>query len=388
MVSASQRKMRVALVPWMVAGIRTQYENLHAVTLPTDVHVDVWPVFPYKAGGLIERLPLDRRVKGRLRTTEQTLPLLVQPSYDAIWTQVWLPLLPFLAAAELGLKPRPAIIYATDNTPRLLDSFSSHYGTPLSAGSRHLRDSAYRHAMRRFAAIVPWSQWAARSFVRDYGAPASRLHVIPPGVDIDAWSAPAHRQAGAAFAGTPAGLFKLLFVGADFARKGGPLLVELFRQNLREACELHIVTRDDVAEAPGLHVYRSFGPNDAGLRRLYQECDALVLPTRADCFSLVSIEAMACGLPVVSCAVGGIPEIVQHGTTGFLVPPDEGIALRQAIEALVRDRPRAIAMGRAGRRLVEERFDNRHTAAALFDLLRQLGQGTHDGGRSPARAGA
>jgi glycosyltransferase involved in cell wall biosynthesis len=164
-----------------------------------------------------------------------------------------------------------------------------------------------------------------------------------------------------------------LFVGADFERKGGPLLLDLFRARLRQSCELHLVTRASITEEPGVRTYTGFDPNAPGLRALYAECDALVLPTRADCFSLAALEAMAGGLPVISCPVGAIPEIVSQDETGLLVPPDDGPALLAAIQSLVNDPRRSLALGLAGRRVVEARFDNAKQSRALFALLRRFG---------------
>lgn len=375
---ARECRLRVALLPWMVAGVRTQYENLRLVDPPAGVAIDVFPIVPYQEGGLIERLPVLRSSqKGTLRSTTHALPLLTARPYDALWTQALLPLLPLLAASDARLKrgPRPAIVYTIDTTPALMDLWTPiYYGRPPAGHAKRVpRDALHRYALHHCTAVTPWSRWAARSFIQDYGVPENRVRVLPPGVDIDAWSVPAHR-ASAGVGDSSTRPYRLLFVGADFARKGGPLLLDVYHRHLRGTCELHLVTRELVAEEPGVRVYRDFGPNAPGLRALYERCDALVLPTRADCFSLASIEAMACGLPVVSCPVGGIPEIVRHGETGLLAPPDDGVALLAAIEAFVGDPARAARMGLAGRRAVEERFDNRRNTAALFALLEQVGR--------------
>jgi len=369
-----KRERRVALLPWMVAGVRTQYENLRLVEPPADLVIDTLPIIPYKEGGLIERLPVLRSSqKGTLRSMAHALPLLSRPPYDAIWTQALLPLLPFVAACEAGARRLPAIVYTIDTTPALMDPWTPiYYGRPqASPAKRGLRDLLHRLLLRQCAAVTPWSQWAARSFARDYGVPEERIHVMPPGVDPRQWTVPARRLSSDNTGGTHP--FRLLFVGADFARKGGPLLLDVFRRHLRDTCELHLVTKaEDVAEEPGVHVYRGFGPNEPGLRELYAECDALVLPTRADCFSLAAIEAMACGLPVISCPVGGIPEIVRHGETGLLVPVDDGHALLTAVSRLVDDRDHAVRLGLAGRRVAEQHFDNNRNATALYALLGRL----------------
>jgi glycosyltransferase involved in cell wall biosynthesis len=78
-----------------------------------------------------------------------------------------------------------------------------------------------------------------------------------------------------------------------------------------------------------------------------------VLPsTKSEATSQVIPQAFAVGTPVVATAVGGIPELVRDGETGRLVPPADAAALAQAILDVLRDRPRAVAMARAGRELV------------------------------------
>ena len=84
------------------------------------------------------------------------------------------------------------------------------------------------------------------------------------------------------------------------------------------------------------------------------------------------MEAMAAELPVVSTAVGGVPELVQEGVTGLLVPSEDAGALRQAIQALVDDPARRQAMGVAARQHAVAHFDIRHTARGYEQLYETL----------------
>lgn len=76
--------------------------------------------------------------------------------------------------------------------------------------------------------------------------------------------------------------------------------------------------------------------------------DIFVMPPRADGFSLVFVEAMACGKPVVASRVGGIPEAVVEGQTGLLVPPEDPQALARAVIRLCADPQEAARLGQAG----------------------------------------
>lgn len=364
-----ERPLHVSLVAWMVAGIRTHYQNvLPVVHAASDIVAASIEINPWHDHGAIERLPLlPERMRGSLRTYASTAPLYRQRPPDVVWTQLITPLAPYLATrARLRRVP---VILDTDSTPHLLAGFGQHYAEQVAGppAKRRLVDSLFGASARRCARVVCWSEWAARSFVEVYGVPRDRISIIPPGVDVAAWARPASER-------PPDTRMRLLFVGADFARKGGDLLLDVWRRHFREQCELHLVTRGSISEDAGLYVHRDLTPNDPRLLRLYHTSDALVLPTHGDCFSLASIEAMAAGLPVITSPVGGIPEIIQDGVTGFLVPPNDGEGLRAAIAALLADARRRERMGTAGRAVAAEHFNAARNAGRLLDLLRAAAQ--------------
>jgi glycosyltransferase involved in cell wall biosynthesis len=110
------------------------------------------------------------------------------------------------------------------------------------------------------------------------------------------------------------------------------------------------------------------------LASYYAAATLVVAPTigaRA-CGSLASAEAMAAGKPVVASRVGGIPEYVDEGTTGLLVPPADPAALCGAILTLLDDPARLAEFGRRGRERVVERFDGERTNAAIEALFREV----------------
>jgi glycosyltransferase involved in cell wall biosynthesis len=100
--------------------------------------------------------------------------------------------------------------------------------------------------------------------------------------------------------------------------------------------------------------------------------DYLVSPERKTPTQGVAMcEAMACGLPVIAVKAGGVPEYARHGVDGFLVPPGDVSALRDAVESLLADPGRALEMGRAGRAFVEERCATDTIITAELDFLAQ-----------------
>jgi len=90
--------------------------------------------------------------------------------------------------------------------------------------------------------------------------------------------------------------------------------------------------------------------------QLYSHASVFVCPSIYEPFGLINLEAMACGTPVVASRVGGIPEVVVDGETGWLVPPGDPTALAEALRVALADPARARRMGEAGRRRVEAHF--------------------------------
>lgn len=120
------------------------------------------------------------------------------------------------------------------------------------------------------------------------------------------------------------------------------------------------------------------GPlGQAELHRAYLAADAFCLPCRVlddgdrDGIPNVLVEAMACGLPIVSTAVSGIPELVRDGENGLLVPPDDPEALAAALLRVHGDRELAERLGRAGQETVRERFDGNLLAERLASLFEE-----------------
>jgi glycosyltransferase involved in cell wall biosynthesis len=164
---------------------------------------------------------------------------------------------------------------------------------------------------------------------------------------------------------------QLLFVGGDFYRKGGDLLLEWAETTRLDGWQLHLVTRDPVSTTSSrVYVHHGLTPNSPELRRLYRQAHVFVLPTRADCYSLASLEAMATGLPVVLSEVGGTGDIIRDGETGCLIPPADGRALARSLEALIEDRSARLRMGLAARRDVEARFDVRQNIQRTIEVIR------------------
>ena len=106
--------------------------------------------------------------------------------------------------------------------------------------------------------------------------------------------------------------------------------------------------------------------------RFLQTIDIYVQPSTAEGLPNAVLEAMATGLPVVATAVGGTPEVVEDGTTGWLTPSGDDAAMAERITRLLTDPARRAAMGRAGRLRVETRFSVRRMVQQTEDLLDEV----------------
>ena len=166
------------------------------------------------------------------------------------------------------------------------------------------------------------------------------------------------------------GPLRLLFVGGDFVRKGGDLLLDAVSGPFAGQVIADVVTRDDVPARSGVTVHRC-EPNSRALIELYANADLFVLPTRAECFGHAVVEAMASGLPAIVGDVGGIADIVDHGVTGWRVAPHHADLYSAMADALA-SRSRLPAMGAQARKVAEERFDGRRNDRALVDAMLDL----------------
>lgn len=268
----------------------------------------------------------------------------------------------------------PTVI-STDATPLNFDSVGVGYqhkvdGHALLERRKFLWTRSTYHAA---TALIAFSQWTKDSIVTDYGVAAEKVSIIPFSVDLEQWGFKEEQAASS----TTARSIRLLFVGGDFARKGGYTLIEAFRSGLARSCTLDIVTKDPIAvqKLAGIEdvqVHANLAANSSLLKQLYAQADIFVFPTQADCFPYVLMEAMAAGLPIVATDIGAIREQVEVGVNGLLVPVADPGALATALRALVSDASKRHTMAIASRRLAEERFDGRRNYRKILTLMKNL----------------
>ena len=204
---------------------------------------------------------------------------------------------------------------------------------------------------------------------------------------------------------------RIISIGRLVAFKGFEYLIdacaELARRGLNFTCEIigDGPLRGDLEAnirklnlSDRVHLLGSLSQG-AVLERLWA-ADIFALPSvtdtqgASDVFPTVIIEAMAAARPVVSTHLAGIPESVVHGETGLLVPPEDTMALAEALGRLIQDPKLRLHYGRAGRERIEQHFRIEHTVTPLIELLQKTpgasqGKAPHRGAATadPATAG-
>ena len=264
-----------------------------------------------------------------------------------------------------------------DATPLNIDEIARWYGHKVQSGPvERAKLMIHRAILGRARKVTAWSEWAKRSLVRDYLVDDASVSVVHPGTTVAQFPDPSTRGE------RRPGPMRVLFVGGDFVRKGGDLLLDVFYKHLQGEAELHLVTGADVPEGDGVHVYRGVKPHSPQLLKLYADADVFVLPTRADCLAVVLGEAMASSLPIVTTDVGAHAEAVDDGESGFVIPIDDGEALRDRLTRLSRDPALRSRMGRRARQICEERFDMDKNANRLAEFLVEMSYGSDRAARA------
>jgi UDP-glucose:(heptosyl)LPS alpha-1,3-glucosyltransferase len=189
--------------------------------------------------------------------------------------------------------------------------------------------------------IIANSHRGKREIVELYGYPAERIHVIHNGVDIRRFKPPKERLVS--------DKVTLLFVGTGWERKGLAFAIRAIRA-LPGNVRLSVVGKGNVracqrlAESLGVRDRVEFQGTNDDIVTAYQQADLLVHPAIYEPFANVCLEALACGLPVITSAANGASEVIQQGINGVVVEqPEQVDTMAAAIQPFLRAEVRAEA---------------------------------------------
>ncbi len=241
----------------------------------------------------------------------------------------------------------------------------SRWGTPTFltdlGGGHPYAPASYLPVLPRATGLLLLSEYSRRLWAEQPpGCRPERLEVISGGVDLERFSPGPGRQPG-----------KVLFVGRLLPHKGLEYLLEAIEP------PMHLVVVGSASHegyagelqrrAASMSVSFDFEATDNQLVAHYRSAMATVVPsvyrsasgveTRIpELLGLVALESLACGTPVIVSDVASLPELVEDGRTGFIVPPNDGVAIRERLRYLLAHPGEVERMGQAGRAVVQERF--------------------------------
>ena len=222
----------------------------------------------------------------------------------------------------------------------------------VSSDEPHRRAEAEAAVLRCSEVVLASCSVEAAQLIELYDGDATRIRVVPPGVD-HAFFGPGHRPQARRALGLPAEAPLLLFVGRIQPLKGADVAVQaLAAMSARPSPHLvvvggpsgprgeeHLILLEKLVDELGLSGRVNFQdpqPHEL-LSTYYRAADVCVVPSRSESFGLVALEAAACGTPVVAASVGGLTTLVEHGHTGYLVDPSTPVAFARAADAILAD---------------------------------------------------
>jgi glycosyltransferase involved in cell wall biosynthesis len=245
----------------------------------------------------------------------------------------------------------PSVIY-TDYTQELSSRKPEAGRSPFTKKERDQWFQYEKRAFQQAAHICTRGKFVRQSILDDYQIPVERVTAIGGGVNFETLPNIQPKKHDS----NPT----VLFIGKDFYRKGGDLLLQAFcrvRQVIPNA-QLVMVTEGLPSQGFDLTGVRVVPPtwDRRTICGLYEQVDCFVLPSRLETWGDVLLEAMAYGLPCVGVAGEAMGEMIQDGKTGLIVPPGDIAALSEALIQLLANRSQCARFGAAARERVESTF--------------------------------
>ena len=317
-----------------------------------------------------------------------SLPALVQlrDQYDLIFVSGYRII--GLTAVLLGKLLRKPVILKADSQGEMSGEFFEsglrNFGTSQSSLLFRLF-LGFRNAILKnadgFSAISPEiaSEWTSSR------VPLNKIHLIPNAVDIKLFT-PANAKQKSLLRqklNLPQDAIIAIYTGRLVSYKGLPLLLKVWdeircrRENVllllagTGGLDIHNceTTLHDHVNSAGLEKNVWFLGSVQNIPEYLQAADLFVFPTENDAFPSSLIEAMSCGLPIVTTPVGAIKTFVAHQETGLIVQPGNHLQLYEALVAIISDKTLASRLGQAGRQVVEERYSVGNTVEKYLSLF-------------------
>lgn len=253
------------------------------------------------------------------------------------------------------------------------------HGTDITLVGLHPSFKAItRFSILQSHGLTTVSDFLKERTVEDFGVPGERIEVIPNFVDPKIFrrgKEPCHRAKLA-----PEGEKIVMHISNFRPVKRICDVVEVFARISKRVPSRLVLVGDGPDRPRGLERAEELGVSDrvlflgkhASVDELLACADLFLLPSKNESFGLAALEALACGTPVIASAMGGIPELVRHGETGFLFPMGSVEEMAEAGATLLEDPALWTQFSEAARADAVERFSSHRVVPMYEDLYRRV----------------
>ena len=267
-----------------------------------------------------------------------------------------------------------------------LAAFREGVPAVISVHNTYVRPKILRRVLNRWLArrtpfILAGSEAIRDDIARYDRVSPGKIRVIPYGVDVEKFNCALSREEAREKLGLPGGRFLVGTVGRLEEQKGQKYLIDAAGRLRREGRKVTLVIVGSGREEDRLRdqAVRE-GIGDAvlflGTRRdlpeLFRAMDLFAFPSLWEGFPIALLSAMAAGLPVIVTPVGGVPEVVEDGINGLVVPAGDPVALAEAIWKAHENPVGTSGLGTAAAATIRDRYSHRTTARRIMEIYEQV----------------
>lgn len=261
--------------------------------------------------------------------------------------------------------------------PDLKTDFAIRHDT--TALNFRLKRAAYRRSNFEILVASSWMENMVRQSPLMEGVP---VHKVPFGLDLDFFK-PGDQAAAKARLGIEPHRLVLCFRSVVNDFKGLQYVIEAL-DRLQTQVPICLLTLNDRGRIEKFKerfqvVELGWTNDDAVMQDVYSATDLFLMPSLADSFGLMAVEAMACGKPSICFEGTALPEVVFTPEAGLAVPSRDSAALSAAMERLIGDPQERLARGERSRQLAEQHYDIRLQAQRMLDVYERVIQGRRSG---------
>ena len=276
-----------------------------------------------------------------------------------------------VASTEIALlKTAIPICYLSDTSFGQINNY--HLSTSRKSLSDKEADLIEQKAISKSTTQVYSSNWAAEYVIKNYNPDKDRVFTINFGANID--SIPSKADLKKEFGGT----IHLLFLGVDWQRKGGDIVVDVFSTLIERGYDIFLTicgcSPESIPQHSNIRIIPFLDKNKAEnrnkLTKILQEAHILFVPTREDCTPIVFSEANAFGIPIITTDVGGVSSVVKNNVNGFALPFESTpLSYANQIQTLLENRQKLEALSLTSREKFEKELNWTTWAEKMRNVL-------------------